>query len=232
MSSNPFQTNGHKSVLPPSPTKQVSPLEMKYRPLQRSKSSRLRPQHDQELEQVTPSQSAKDSTHPQTQQLSVTKLPRNPAQVHDTSRSQPQPALSPKRAVRQEIRSEPRQQVIRHVTATFEVPVKEEDVDDEEFEGSASASTSAHSSDVSPTGNRLPAPKTKPSYNKQRNQSKRSVLADDDESYVEDEVDGVEEPHRPASSSEEEDDELMMGTEVSPTLSVPTQRKQTLNFWM
>ena len=124
------------------------------------------------------------------------------------------------------MRSEPRQQVIRRVTATFEVPVKEEDVDDEEFEESASASPSIHSSDVSPIADNIqPALKTKPSHSKPRNQTKRSVLADGDESYVEDEVDDGEEPHRYTSSSEEEDDELMMGAEVSPPLDAPMQCK-------
>jgi hypothetical protein len=126
------------------------------------------------------------------------------------------------------MRSEPRQQVIRRVTTTFEVPVKEEDIDDEEFEESASASTSVHSADVSPTMaivHARKAIKAMSSHHKLRQRSKRSVQADDDDSYVEDEVDDEDEPHGHGSSSVEEDDELMMGAEVSLILSSPIRCK-------
>ena len=118
------------------------------------------------------------------------------------------------------MRSEPRQQVIRHVTATFEIPVKEEEIDDDEYGESASASTSVHSADVSPTTEILHARKTKSSQHKAQQQSKRPVREEDDDSYVEEDDEGGE-SHGHAGSSEEEDDELMMGAEVSGSLSRP-----------
>jgi len=87
--------------------------------------------------------------------------------------------------------------------------VKQEDIDDEQFEDPASPSGSE---DISPTAQILHTRKTKFSQRKSRQQSKRSVQTDDDDSYVEDEVDDEEEAHSHASCSEEED-ELMMGAE-------------------
>lgn len=112
--------------------------------------------------------------------------------------------------------------MIRRVTATFEVPVKEEEIDDDEYVESASASTSVHSADLSPTTEILHALKAKSSQQRARQQSRRSVREKDDDSYVEEEEDGKSHVH--ANSSEEEDDELMMGAEVSfplPALKRP-----------
>jgi len=172
------------------------------------------PQRDPEVEHVTTSYSAKDPTQTKIQKFPATKTPRHPTQVHDTSRSQQRPGLSPTRIARQEMRSAPRQQVIRRVTTTFEVPVKEEDIDDEELEESASVSASG-STDISPTTETLNARRTKSLQHRSRQQSKRSVQADDDDdSYVEDEVDDDDgRAHSRGSSGEEEDDELMMGAE-------------------
>jgi hypothetical protein len=126
------------------------------------------------------------------------------------------------------MRSEPRQQVIRHVTATFEVPVKEEDVDDEEFEGSVSAASSMQSADASPTTKMLDIRKNKSAVHKARQRSKRSTQADDD-SYVEDED---EEIHvHPDSSEDDDDDELMMGAEVSSFPDCTHTARMQLTIW-
>src|SRR5882762_2900976 len=214
IASNPFQTNGHKSILPHTPADQESlsqALQKNLRSTQKSKTSRI-PQHDAEGEQATLSHSVKESTRAQTQKSSATKTLRHLPHTHDTNRSQQCPASPSSGIARQEMRTTPRQQIIRHVTATIEVPVKQEDIDDDEFEESASASGSV---DVSPTAEILRARETKSSQHQARQRSKRSVQADDDDSYVEDDIKGGE-AHIYASSSEEDDDELMMGAEVSP----------------
>jgi hypothetical protein len=95
--------------------------------------------------------------------------------------------------------------------------VKEEEIDADEYAESASASTSVHSADLSPTVEILHARKAKSSQQKARQQSRRSVREEDDDSYVEEEDEGGG-SHVHADSSEEEDDELMMGAEVSFSL--------------
>jgi len=213
-SSNPFQIHGHSLVYPPSSSDRESPSELlqrNTRPLQKSKSSRLKPR-EAEIEQSTPSHPTQD---PVRAQSSATKT-RNSA--HDSSRSQR--PLSPTRIARQDMRSEPR--IIRRVQTTVEIPVKEEEVDDEEFRESTSAqaSTSASSSASEVVYVR------RTNSTRQTRQSKRSAKPDDDDSYAED---NNEDRNRDlhASSSEEDDDELMMGAEDNRKEVYGTQRLNT-----
>lgn len=209
-SSNPFQTNGHKPIVPPSPSDWGSSSEslpQSIRPSQRSKSSRLKPR-DEEYDQTALSHPVKDSARAHSHKVSPTKVRHT---AHDSGRSQR--PLSPTRVTRQEMRSESRQQAVRRVQATIEIPVKEEEVDDEELGESISAqpySSSSASVEVSPAADiiHVRKPKTR--------QNKRSTKLDDNDSYTE----GPDEGERQSmhSSSSEDEDELMMGAEVGSCL--------------
>jgi len=124
------------------------------------------------------------------------------------------------------MRSESRQQVIRRVQTTIEIPVKEEDADEEEFQESVSTQpypSSSASAEVSPTADIIHVRKTTKSR-----RSKRSAKPDDDDSYAEEEPDD-EEGKRGihGSSSEEDDDELMMGAEDNRKEVYGTHRLNT-----
>lgn len=212
-SSNPFQINGHKSF----PLEQSDPESSSEtvinsaRSMQKSKSSISRRQED--AESPNAAQYTK-SIRAQTQKASAPKVPTH----HEHSRSE-RPA-SPIRVSHQEVVSQPRQHVIRRVTATFQIPVKEEEFDadgiDAEDSASASASLEASSSaEPSPTTELAPIRIINSVRNKKRR--KRIVPADDDDSYVEeDAADNAGSAMGARESvSEEEDDELMMGAEVS-----------------
>lgn len=128
---------------------------------------------------------------------------------------------------RQEIRSEPRQhsQVIRHVTATIDVPVKQEEMDEDETydQPSASASLQASSSaEMSPTVEA--AHIRKANHNQSRRQQKKPAppVNEDDTGSSGEEY--AEEDAHESSSLEDDDDELMMGAEVSSPIFLSTYR--------
>lgn len=205
-STNPFQSNGYKSAPTSSASDQESPttaFQNTNRNLHKPKPSKLRRETelDQSMHIIQRAQTLKGST---------SKAPR-----YDGARSQG--PISPTRVARQDMRSEPRHQVIRRVTATIDVPVKEEEIDEGEYSQSASASASAQvssSADVSPTTEIAQTRKANTPYQVPRRRNKRTVVEDDD-SYGEDKTDAGNRGNSHESSSEEDDDELMMGAEVS-----------------
>jgi hypothetical protein len=139
-----------------------------------------------------------------------------------------QPAISSARMSHPEVRSEPRQLLIRRVQAVVEMPVKEEDMEEDllepsELSTSVSASTSLSAS-ASGLGSGSAGASSQRRKAKQLTKSHgRTIVHSDDgeESGMEDDVDEIEELDSDEGvssaneSSDEEDDELMMGAEVS-----------------
>ena len=207
-SSNPFQSKGQeKYIVSRSSSDAESPSDFQQqpgsRPSQKSKPFNLR--RETELDQMHTI-----STAPRVQQASAA-------------------ATSTHRAIQRPIsvtystcRSKPHQhsQVIRHVTATIDVPVKQEQMDEDEFYAQPSASVSlqaSSSAEMSPTVET--APLRKANHNQSHRQQKKPaspVNADDTGSSGEEYV--GENTHE-SSSQEDDDDELMMGVEVSASFT-------------
>ena len=178
----------------------------------RSRSSKTRPRE----EEPTSPPPKQTRSRAQTLQAPLSKTPRVDSSSGRASHHQKSPA----RIARQEgSLPEPRQQIIRRVTATFQTHVKEEEMDEEDMDEFVSASASAgpsSSAEAEASHGGRPAG----ARNKIR-LSKRSVQEDEDDSYEEDEdIRGVRKGKAlPSSSGTDDEDEdelnLMSQTTVS-----------------
>ena len=200
--SNPFQPDGQESyIVSRSSSDPDSPSDLQQqqssRPSQKSKSSNQR--REAEFDQM---HTSSISAAPRVQQAS--------AATTSSQRAMQRPTYSARR-------SEPHQhsQVIRHVTATIDMPVKQEQMEEDESYVQPSPSSTVMSPTVETARLR------KANHNQSRRKQKKPALPvnDDDtgssgEEYVEDDAHG-------SSSQEDDDDELMMGVEVSVSSFYP-----------
>ncbi|KAF7980478.1 hypothetical protein HWV62_37960 [Athelia sp. TMB] len=207
--SNPFQSSSHKSLAPISTSDRDSPSESHY-DKHRSRSSKTRPRE----EDLTSPPSKQARSRAQTLQAPLSKTSRVDSGGGRASHHQ----NSPTRIARQEgSLPEPRQQIIRRVTATFQTHVKEEDMDEEGIDGFASASAS-----VGPSSSAEAEASHGGTATGARNKirlSKRSVQEDEDDSYEEDEdIRAVRKGKALPSSSgtdDEDEDELNLMSQTT-----------------
>ena len=124
-----------------------------------------------------------------------------------------------------EPRSEPRQVFIRRVQAVVEIPVKDEDADEDLLDQSEISATTSNSASTSGSGSIAQAPRYQPDARRYVHPKKvngRSIVqSDDEDSGLDDDFDEIEEELDPSeaafSDHSEEDDELIMGAEVFRT---------------
>jgi hypothetical protein len=215
-STSPNRPLTHKSTLPSSP-EPISPPIYKNGRVTQKVTPGLR----------SPSPSVPLS-HPTTTDITMT---RQKSTGHNR-KAPPHLTVSPAREQRQRVshpdpRSAPSQIVIRRVQAVVEVPVKQEDADEDSFDpGEHSASDSAsdrasRSGSASVNRTHMTTPSRSRSHVKAR--TSNVVQSDeDDDSCLEDEIEVDMRSHPNRSyrkhphneDREEEDDELRMGAEV------------------
>ena len=151
-----------------------------------------------------------------------------------------QPPISTAPASVPEPRSEPRQVFIRRVQAVVEIPVKDEDADDDLLDHSEMSATTSISASTSGSGSGsiAEAPRYKPDarrYVHPKKANGRSIVqSDDEDSGLDDDFGEIEEELDPSeaafSDHSEEDDELIMGAEVS-RFAVPLLRQDDQSLY-